>query len=264
MNGTSPGVSRVAAPAAAALAAGAFLLLMPWDPRANVPVEPGSTTMTTGHTTWGVGLFVLSLMGLAAAVGRLTDRPGVAMAAVGGVPSSLFLASYLTHKPEADGFAWLWPTDWLVGAVLMVAGSCLLAALARPGRDSALHPGDVNNLLLPTAYAGGAACTAFCVQAIAANQGAVARTVSGILALAFGYGLGRALRATGRGLGATVALMAGAVVLIAAVDTSAAPLWGWYMPDQVSWPVTVAAYALGAGLAFAVLPRRAVPAHPAH
>lgn len=264
MNGTSLAVSRVAAPTAATLAAGAFLLLMPWDPRANVPVEPGSTTLTTGHTTWSVGLFILILMGLSAALGRFTDRPGVAMAAVGGVPSALFLASYLTHEPVVDGFAGWWPTDWLVGAVLMVAGSCLFAALARPGRNFDLHPSDANNLLLPTAYAGGAADTAFFVQAIAENSGAVARTVSGILALAFGYGLGRVLRATGRGLGATVALVAGAVILIAAVDTSAVPLWGWYMPDQVSWPVTVAAYALGAALAFAVLPRRAIPTPPAH
>ncbi|AXG78915.1 hypothetical protein [Streptomyces paludis] len=264
MNGTSPAASRVAAPAAAALAAGAYLLLMPWDPRANVPVEPGSDTLTTGHTWWGVGLFILILVGLAATVGRFTDRPGVAMAAVGGVPSALLLASYLTHEPEADGFDGLWPTSWLFAAVLMVAGSCLVAALARPGRDSALLPGDANNLLLPAVYAGVAAFTAFFLKAIAADSGPVARTVSGILSLALGYGLGWALRATGRGLGTTVALVAGAVVLIAAIDNSAAPLWGRHMPDLAAWTVTVAAYVLGTALAFAVHPGRAVPTRPAH
>ncbi|MEH0419381.1 hypothetical protein [Streptomyces sp. B21-083] len=112
--------------------------------------------------------------------------------------------------------------------------------------------------------ASAAALTAFFVQAIAENHGAMARTVSGLLALAVGYGLGQALRAIGRGLRATVSLVAGAVVLIAAVDESAAPLWGWYMPDQVAWPLTVAAYVVGAALAFAVLPGRAIPTRPVH
>lgn len=58
-------------------------------------------------------------------------------------------------------------------------------------------------------------------------------------------------------------MAAAVVVLIAAVDKSAAPLWLAH-PDQVSWPATVAAYVLGAALAFAVLPGRATPTPPAH
>lgn len=60
MNGTPPAPSRLPAaillPGAAALAAFAQSLPLPWDPRSNVPVSPGSDTLTTGCTWWGTDL----------------------------------------------------------------------------------------------------------------------------------------------------------------------------------------------------------------
>ncbi|MET7676947.1 hypothetical protein [Streptomyces seoulensis] len=232
-------VLTVLAPGAAVLAAVAQLLLLPWDPRSNVPVSPGSDTLTTGYTWWGTALFAVVLAALAWTVGRW-GRTGAAVVAVGGVPAVLLLVSFLTHEPDPDGFAGLWPTSWLCGAVLVLAGAAVVAGWAH-----ANLPRAARSLLVPLLVAGAAALSGFLFESVASGEGWIARVISAVLALAAGHGLGWALRACGCGVGQSVALTTGAVVLIAAVDSASVPLWGWSAPDAPAWLVTITAYALG-------------------
>ncbi|MEU6815616.1 hypothetical protein [Streptomyces sp. NPDC046860] len=254
MNGTAPSLSRVPlavlVPGAAVLVAAAQLALLPGDPRAVVPVRPGSDTLTTGYTWWGTALFAAVLAVSAWAVGR-RGRTGTAVLVVGGVPAALLLASFLLHEPVTDGFAGLWPTDWLVGAVLISAGVALVAGFA--GGELPLA---VRSLLVPLLVAGAAALSGFLFESVASGEGGVARTVSAVLALAVGHGLGWALRANGWSSGRSVALTSGAVVLIALVDSASVPLWGWAAPDVVAWVVTVAAFAVGTASVWAWRTRR--------
>ncbi|MFG3043998.1 hypothetical protein ACGFZR_03585 [Streptomyces sp. NPDC048241] len=229
----------VLAPGAAVLAAAAQLLLLPWDPRSNVPVSPGSDNLTTGYTWWGTALFAVVLAALAWAVGRW-GRTGAAVLVVGGVPAVLLLASFLAHEPDPDGFAGLWPTSWLCGAVVILAGAALVAGMAHEDL-----PRTVRSLLVPVLVAGAAALSGFLFESVASGEGWIARVVSAVLALAAGYGLGWALRACGWDVGRSVALTTGAVVLIAAVDSASVPLWGWSAPDTVAWLVTITAYVVG-------------------
>ncbi|WP_330461574.1 hypothetical protein OIB37_34720 [Streptomyces sp. NBC_00820] len=244
MNGTTRPPSRVPAavlvPAATVAAVGAQLLLLPWDPRSNVPVSPGSDTLTSGYTWWGTALFAVVLAAVAWAVGRW-GRPEAAVVAIGGVPAVLLLGSFLAHEPDPDGFAGLWPTSWLVGAVLMVVGAGLVAGLAH-GEAARVF----RSLLVPVLVAAGAALSGFVLGSLASHAGWAARAVSAVLALAAGHGLGWAVRAAGRGTAASVALTAGGVLLIAAVNSASVPLWGWAAPDTAAWAVTVLAYAAGA------------------
>ncbi|WP_051796341.1 hypothetical protein [Streptomyces sp. NRRL S-87] len=259
MNASKP--AALTALPAAVLAAGAYLLLMPWDPRAEVPAGPGAITLTSGHTVWGVALFALVLAVLAAAVGRFTARPAAAMAGVGGTPAALLLASYLTHRPAPDGFAGLWSVDWLFTAALMVAGTGLVAYLARRDRTPELMLSGFRDALLPVAAVAAAGLAAFFAQAVAEHGAAAARTAAAVLALALGHGLGWALRAAGRRATSTAALAGGGVVLIAAVDSAAVPLWGWTAPDLLAWAVAGGAFVLGAALAHAVHPARPATPH---
>ncbi|RZU34988.1 hypothetical protein EV284_4593 [Streptomyces sp. BK022] len=249
MNGSAPAPSRLPAaillPGAAALAAFAQLLLLPWDPRSNVPVSPGSDTLTTGYTWWGTALFAVVLAALAWAVGRWY-RTGAAVLVVGGVPAVLLLASFLAHEPDPDGFAGLWPTSWLSGAVLMLAGTALVAGWA--GVDL---PRTAQALLVPLLVAGAAALSGFLWESVASDEGWIARVVSAVLASAAGYGLGRVLRVCGWDARWSVALTTGAVLLIAVVDSASGPLWGWAPPDVTAWLVTVTAYVAGTASAWA-------------
>ncbi|MEV8533816.1 hypothetical protein [Streptomyces sp. NPDC051211] len=204
-------------------------------------LEPGSDILAAGHTVWGLALFVLLLAGLAAAVGRLTGRTRTAMAAVGGTPAALLLASYLTHEPDPDGFSGLWPTEWPFAAALMVAGAGLAASLARPDRTPDVLLADFRDRQLPVAAAAAAGLTAFFVQALASDAGPLARTVAAALSLAPGHGVGWVLSASGRGLPATAALTAAGVAVMAALDNAAASLWGWAGPDLLAWSATLAA-----------------------
>ncbi|MFF5449419.1 hypothetical protein [Streptomyces sp. NPDC012888] len=249
MNGTKS-AALVAVPAAL-LAAGAFLLLLPWDPRSNVPVEPGSDTLTSGHTWWGLTLFVLALTVLALATGRYTARPGTTMAAVGGTPAALLLVSHLTHEPDPDGFAGLWPAGWLVAAALMLLGTGLVAALARPDRTPDVLTADLRDRLLPVAAAAAAGFTGFLTAAVASDAGPFAHTFAALLSLALGHGLGWALRAGGRGPAASAVLTAAGVAVTAALDHAGKVLWSWPAPDPLAWATTLAAYPLGALLAHA-------------
>ncbi|MER8032974.1 hypothetical protein ABTZ78_28880 [Streptomyces bauhiniae] len=67
MNAAAPSrpALTVLVPGAAVLAAVAQSLLLPWDPRSNVPERPGSDTPTTGYTWWGIALFAVVLAALA-------------------------------------------------------------------------------------------------------------------------------------------------------------------------------------------------------
>ncbi|MEW2316223.1 hypothetical protein [Streptomyces bauhiniae] len=235
----------VLAPGVAVLAAAAQLLLLPWDPRGNVPVRPGSDTLTTGYTWWGTALFAVVLAALAWAVGRW-GRTGAAVVAVGGVPAVLLLASFLAHEPDPDGFAGLWPTSWLSGAVLILAGVAVVAGWAH-----ADLPRTVRSLLVPVLMAGAAALSGFLFESVGSGEGWIARVVSAVLALAAGHGLGWALRANGWHASRSVALTTGAVALIAAVNSASVPLWGWSAPDAAAWLVTIAAYAAGTASAWA-------------
>ncbi|MFF0384902.1 hypothetical protein [Streptomyces sp. NPDC004286] len=249
MNGAAPSAPRflptVLLPGAAVLAAAAQLLLLPWDPRSNVPVSPGSDTLTTGYTWWGTALFALVLAALAWAVGRW-GRTGAAVLVVGGVSAVLLLVSFLTHEPDPDGFAGLWPTSWLSGAMLILAGVALVAGAAHGDL-----PRTVRSFLVPILVAGAAALSGFVLEAVASGEAWPARVVSAVLALAAAHGLGWALRANGWDIRRSVALTCGAVALIAAVDSASVPLWGWPAPDAAAWLVTITAYAAGAASVWA-------------
>ncbi|MGV9786699.1 hypothetical protein [Streptomyces sp. NPDC003435] len=253
MTGTAPSPPRLPltalVPGAAVLAAAAQFLLLPWDPRSNVPMSPGSDTLITGYTWWGTTLFAFVLAALAWAVGHW-GRTGAAVLAVGGVPTVLLLASFLTHEPDPDGFAGLWPTSWLSGAVLILAGTALVAGVAHADLSRT-----VRSFLVPVLVAGAAALSGFLFEAIGSGEGWVARVVSAVLALAAGHGLGWALRANGWNTRGSVVLTTGAIVLIAAVDSASVPLWGWPAPDTVAWLVIIAAYAVGTGSVGAWRPR---------
>ncbi|MGW3341402.1 hypothetical protein ACWDCL_28470 [Streptomyces sp. NPDC001009] len=242
MSGTAPLRPRlpltVLVPGAAVLAAAAQFLLLPWDPRATVPVSPGADTLTTGYTWWGTTLFAVVLAALAWALGRW-GRIGTAVLLVGGLPALLLLASFLTHEPDPDGFAGLWPTSWLSGAVLVLTGAALVAGLAH-----ADLPRAARSLLVPVLVAGAAALSGFLFESVASGEGGTARIISAVLALGAGHGLGWALRALGWDTARSVAVTTGAVVLIAAVDSASVPLWGWPAPDLVAWLVTCAAFAV--------------------
>nr|AAC32487.1 SclU [Streptomyces clavuligerus] len=255
MNRTSHPSFRIALSLAAAVcSAVAGLVLLPWDPRATVPVAPGSDTLTTGYTWWGVALFAVVLAVAAWVTGRFGGGAGAAMAAAGGVPSALLLVSFLAHEPESDGFAGLWSLNWLFAACLMVVGAGVVAMVAQDGRPGLDRMPDASlKLLVPAAVAGAVSFTAFLVQLVSSGSGPVVRGCAALAALALGYGAGWILRAVGRRPATATLLTVGAVLLMAAVETVSALLWEWRAPEALAWGITL--LRCGAGTAAAYLPR---------
>ncbi|MER8032975.1 hypothetical protein ABTZ78_28885 [Streptomyces bauhiniae] len=156
------------------------------------------------------------------------------------MPAVLLLASFLAHEPDPDGVAGLWPTSWLSGAVLILAGAAAVAGWAHADLSRA-----VRSLLVPVLVAGAAALSCFLFESVASGEGWIARVVSAMLALAVAHGLGWALRTNGWNTGRSVALTTGAVGLSAVVDSASVPLWGWSAPDAVAWLATMTACAVG-------------------
>jgi hypothetical protein len=110
--------------AAALIAAGAYLLFIPWDTR-NRATAAHPIDETTPVTGLGVTLLAVVLLLLAAYVGH-RDRVGWALALVAVPPWALLFVSLSSH-PEQD--IALWPLAWAFFAAL-ITGAVLLAALA--------------------------------------------------------------------------------------------------------------------------------------
>ncbi|KPH97394.1 hypothetical protein OK074_6552 [Actinobacteria bacterium OK074] len=122
----------------AALAAGAYLLFLPWDLRNRVET-PGSITETTPVTFAGVAGLVVVMLLLAGYLG-LRDGLVTPLLAVAGPPAVLLLASFRSHSGD-DGSLWI--PAWAFFAVVMGAGAMVAAAAARgfrvEGPDEALN-----------------------------------------------------------------------------------------------------------------------------
>ncbi|MCW7946545.1 membrane protein [Streptomyces hygroscopicus] len=113
----------------ALLAAGAYLLCLPWDLR-NRPTAPGATEETTPVTVTGVVLLTVALLLLAAYFGHW-DGLGWPLLLVAVPPAALMHVSFRTH-PEQD--ASLWPLAWGFFTLLIAGGVYVTAGVARAFR----------------------------------------------------------------------------------------------------------------------------------
>ncbi|MFM9366934.1 hypothetical protein [Streptomyces sp. Da 82-17] len=121
----------------AGLAAGAYLLCLPWDLR-NRAATPGALQETTPVTGTGVAVLAAVLLFLGACLGA-QDRLAWTVPLIAGPPVVLLYASLSTHE-AADASPW--PLAWAFFAALITAG-VTAAALAgraaarrRAGRDT--------------------------------------------------------------------------------------------------------------------------------
>ncbi|POX44799.1 hypothetical protein [Streptomyces sp. Ru72] len=113
----------------AALAAGAYLLCLPWDLR-NRPTAPGATEETTPVTVVGVLFLALALLLLAAYFGHWDDL-GWPLLLVAAPPATLMHVSLRAHPgPDAS----LWPLAWAFFTLLIAAGVLVAAGVARAFR----------------------------------------------------------------------------------------------------------------------------------
>lgn len=115
----------------AALAAGAYLLCLPWDLR-NRAETPGAINETSPVTALGITALVVSMLALAAYFG-FRDRLGWALLLVAGPPATLMYFSFAGH-PEPD--AAVWPLAWGTFVLMMGAGVLMVAGFARLFRDT--------------------------------------------------------------------------------------------------------------------------------
>ncbi|MED7824865.1 hypothetical protein [Streptomyces chiangmaiensis] len=113
----------------AALAAGAYLLFLPWDLR-NRPAAPRATEGTIPVTGAGVLLLAFALLLLAAYFGHW-DHLGWPLLLVAVPPAVLMHLSLRTH-PEPD--ASFWPLAWGLFTLLIAAGVFVAAGVARAFR----------------------------------------------------------------------------------------------------------------------------------
>ncbi|MDI3407959.1 hypothetical protein [Streptomyces cavernicola] len=108
----------------AGLAAGAYLLCLPWDLR-NRAETPGALQEVTPVTGTGVAAFTAVLLLLAVFLGAC-DRPAWAIPLIAMPPAVLLYASLSTHPaPDASP----WPLAWAF-FTLLIAGGVTGAALA--------------------------------------------------------------------------------------------------------------------------------------
>ncbi|MGI5139733.1 MULTISPECIES: hypothetical protein [unclassified Streptomyces] len=110
----------------AALAAAAYLLCLPWDPR-NQPATPTATEDTTPVTGVGVLVLTVTLLLLAAYFGHW-DHLGWPLLLVATPPAVLMYVSFRTH-PAPD--AALWPLAWGFYTLLIAAGVFVTTGVAR-------------------------------------------------------------------------------------------------------------------------------------
>ncbi|QES45930.1 hypothetical protein DEJ49_13040 [Streptomyces venezuelae] len=110
----------------AALAAGAYLVCLPWDLR-NRPETPGSLHETTPVTATGITLLTVLLVSLAAYFG-VRDRPVWTLLVVAAPPTTLMYVSFDSH-PTQD--AQVWPLAWAAFTLLFGAGTLVTAMVAR-------------------------------------------------------------------------------------------------------------------------------------
>ncbi|GGX65110.1 hypothetical protein [Streptomyces minutiscleroticus] len=110
----------------AALSAAAYLLFIPWDLR-DRPEGPGSTAGTTPVTGAGVVALALTLLLLAAYLGR-RDARGWPLLLVAAPPTALLYASFRAH-PDPDASPW--PLTWAFVTLLIAAGTLVAASAAR-------------------------------------------------------------------------------------------------------------------------------------
>ncbi|MFD4785891.1 hypothetical protein ACFWN1_02160 [Streptomyces sp. NPDC058459] len=129
------------------------------------------------------------------------------------MPAALLLASFLAREPDPDGFAGLWPTSWLSGAVLILAGAALVAGWAHEDL-----PRTVRSLLMPVLVAGAAARSGFLIEPLASGDGWTATVVSVAPAASAPLGGRRALDAVAW------------LLTIAAYAAGTASVWAWRRP----------------------------------
>ncbi|MFI5757390.1 hypothetical protein [Streptomyces sp. NPDC051569] len=242
--------------AAGLLSALGYSLLIPWDLRNNVPVSPGSDTLTSAVTWWGVVLLVVLLAACAAAAGRL-GRPAWAAHAVGWPPVILLLVSSLSHQPEADGFAAFWLLDWLFTSALVLEGSTVVSHFARSDLpDGADRHRSLTRRTIAVGVFPAAGISAFLAIAFVAT-GSVTETV---VALAFTGAVGWATALAARsGPGHRTGLAVGAlgIVVVAVIDRLTEPLWDWRPYALLAWALLLAAYVVGFFLSRETARRRA-------
>ncbi|MEE1668347.1 hypothetical protein ACWDWS_07465 [Streptomyces sp. NPDC003328] len=113
----------------AALAAGAHLLFLPWDPR-NRSATPRATEETTPLTGAGVLLLALALLLLAAYFGHW-DRLGWPLLLVAVPPAVLMHASLRAHPGPDASFR---PLAWGLFTLLVATGVFVTAGVARAFR----------------------------------------------------------------------------------------------------------------------------------
>jgi hypothetical protein len=110
----------------AALAAGTYLLCLPWDLRSR-PATPGATEETTPVTIAGIVVLALALLLLAAYFGHW-DGLGWPLLLVAAPPAALMYVSFRSHPgPDAS----LWPLAWGFFTLLTAAGVLVATGVAR-------------------------------------------------------------------------------------------------------------------------------------
>ncbi|MFG2496713.1 hypothetical protein ACGFSB_00605 [Streptomyces sp. NPDC048441] len=115
----------------AGLAAGAYLLSLPWDLR-NRAETPGAINETSPVTALGITVLAISMLTLAAYFG-FRDRLGWALLLVAGPPATLMYFSLAGH-PAPD--AAVWPLAWGFFVLVMGVGVLAVAGFVRRFRGS--------------------------------------------------------------------------------------------------------------------------------
>jgi hypothetical protein len=111
----------------AALSGAAYLLCLPWDLR-NRPGATGSVTETTSVTVLGAVLLGVTLLLLAAYLGR-RDALAWPLLLVAGPPTALMYISFRSHPEPPD--AAVWPLTWAFFTLVVAAGVLVATAVAR-------------------------------------------------------------------------------------------------------------------------------------
>ncbi|MEU0813840.1 hypothetical protein [Streptomyces mirabilis] len=111
----------------AALSGAAYLLCLPWDLR-NRPGATGSITETTSVTVLGAVLLGVTLLLLAAYLGR-RDALAWPLLLVAGPPAALMYLSFHSHPEPPD--AAVWPLTWAFFTLVVAAGVLIATAVAR-------------------------------------------------------------------------------------------------------------------------------------